>query len=165
MNTILMIDDDIQYMNTIRDYLTKQDFIVYCANSFKTALPYMKESIDCVILDIKLQDNENGYEICQKIKSEINIPIIFLSNYAQDDNRIHGFLSGADDFLGKPCNLEELRIRILKRIHPTIKLKQKEQIRFGDLWIDAIRHKAFYKDELILLTDAEIGRASCRERV
>ena len=44
MNTILMIDDDIQYMNTIRDYLTKQDFIVYCANSFKTALPYMKES-------------------------------------------------------------------------------------------------------------------------
>lgn len=157
MNTILMIDDDIQYMNTIRDYLTKQDFIVYCANSFKTALPYMKESIDCVILDIKLQDNENGYEICQKIKSEINIPIIFLSNYAQDDNRIHGFLSGADDFLGKPCNLEELRIRILKRIHPTIKLKQKEQIRFGDLWIDAIRHKAFYKDELILLTDAEFN--------
>lgn len=157
MNTILMIDDDIQYMNMIREDLMKKGFIVYCANSFKTALPYMKKSIDCIILDIKLQDDEDGYEICQKIKREINIPIIFLSNYAQDDHRIQGFLSGADDFLGKPCNLEELRIRILKRIHPTVKLKREDQVHSGKLFIDAMRHKAYYNDELILLTDAEFN--------
>lgn len=157
MNTILMIDDDVKYMKAIYDFLTKRNFIVYCATSFANAFPYRKEVIDCVILDIKISEDENGYDICKKIKSELNIPIIFLSNYDEDDDRIQGFLSGADDFIGKPCNLEELNMRIKKRMNPTIRTKNGKNIRSGKLLIDMFQHRAYYQDEVIPLTDAEFN--------
>ena len=116
MYKILFVDDDAALRNVVYQYFKERQYDIICTASADKAVSYLKSaSIDCVILDVNLPDM-NGFELCTSIRQFSSVPIIFLSCYTENDDKIKGFLSGADDYVPKPFSLKELELRVNVRI-------------------------------------------------
>src|SRR6202008_4041523 len=76
-----------------------------------------RESVDLILLDLRLVRGEDGIQIACKLREESDVPIIMLSARKEEADRVMGLEGGADDYLTKPCSLRELlaRIRALRR--------------------------------------------------
>ncbi len=110
---ILVIEDEAPIRTFIAINLRRNDFEVIEAPSGEEGLDIVKnEFIDLILLDVMLP-GKNGYETCEAIR-KINdkVPIIMLTAKGQDQDKIHGFQSGSDDYVVKPFNPIELVARI-----------------------------------------------------
>jgi DNA-binding response OmpR family regulator len=112
---ILVIDDDEIVARTIERALRSYDLRVAVANSgvegLKTA---RRRRPDLVILDI-IMPGMDGYAVCREMRADKlleEVPVLFLTARAKDEDRIAGFLAGADDYLAKPFNIDELGLRV-----------------------------------------------------
>lgn len=137
MSNVLVIDDDKDVLMVIKRYLEKQGCFVFCATTGEKGIQILlKETIDCIVLDVLLE-NENGFDICRQIKKITAIPIIFLTNLGNEDDLKIGFLSGGDDYITKPFSMMELYLRIQARIrqyhHSGV---QQETLSFAPLLIN-----------------------------
>lgn len=116
MNTnLLIIEDDEIVARTIERSLRGQDFKINAVNSgvdgLKTA---RRTNPDLVILDI-VMPGMDGYTVCREMRADpllANVPILFLTAKIKDDDKIAGFIAGADDYLTKPFNVDELILRV-----------------------------------------------------
>lgn len=116
MYRLLIIDDDTLLLETLKTYFSKYSFTVLCAENAAQGLPIIEQNqLDCIILDIALPD-QDGFQICRRARETTFLPVIFLSNYSEEENRIQSFTSGGDDFVSKPFSMEELRLRVIARI-------------------------------------------------
>ncbi|MBI9047878.1 MAG: response regulator transcription factor [Anaerolineaceae bacterium] len=125
---ILVIEDDEIVARTIERSLRGQEFRVTIANSGVEGLKIAhRQPTDLVILDI-IMPGMDGYTVCREMRADpllSDVPILFLTAKAKDEDRIAGFLAGADDYLSKPFNIDELILRIraiLRRVknHPRL---------------------------------------------
>lgn len=156
---ILVIDDGPEICNLLRDYLTPEGFQVEAVHDGVTGL---KRSLSgehaFVILDVKLPGMD-GFEILRQIRERSEIPILMLTICAEDTDRIKGLQMGADDYLNKPFNLQELLARIntiLRRCGgPKTEAKAIEPLTVGDLVLDLGARRAYRSEEEISLTAAE----------
>ena len=123
---ILVVEDDEIVARTIERSLRGQEFRVTIANSGVEGLKIAhRQPTDLVILDI-IMPGMDGYTVCREMRADpllSDVPILFLTAKAKDEDRIAGFLAGADDYLSKPFNIDELILRIraiLRRVknHP-----------------------------------------------
>ena len=90
MYKILIVDDDSIILNDNQTFFRAMGYDVVCADTAKKAEEIiLSNALDCVILDIDLPDM-NGFSLCEKIRSKTSLPIIFLSGYTEEENRIHG---------------------------------------------------------------------------
>lgn len=119
---ILLVEDEENLLSTIALNLELEGYDVLCAKNGKEALQlYKNNRVDLVVLDIMLPEI-NGLDVCREIRKENrNVFILFLSARSMGSERIEGLKAGADDYLSKPFNLEELLLRI------EILLKRKPQ--------------------------------------
>ncbi len=112
---ILVIEDDEIVARTIERSLRGQEFRVTVANSGVEGLKVTRRQLpDMVIMDI-IMPGMDGYSVCREMRADpllSAIPILFLTAKAKDEDRIQGFLAGADDYLTKPFNIDELILRI-----------------------------------------------------
>jgi DNA-binding response OmpR family regulator len=112
---ILVIEDDEIVARTIERSLRGHEFRVTIANSGVDGLKIAhRQPTDLVILDI-IMPGMDGYTVCREMRADpllTNIPILFLTAKAKDEDKIAGFLAGADDYLCKPFNIDELILRI-----------------------------------------------------
>ncbi|MGN6605239.1 MAG: response regulator transcription factor [Ginsengibacter sp.] len=110
---LLIIEDEISLLNSIREYFTRINFLCEGVTTFADALDRIDEySYDCVILDINLPDG-NGFEVLRYLredKKEEGVVIISARNSL--DDKIKGLNLGADDYLTKPFHLSELNARV-----------------------------------------------------
>ena len=144
MYKILFVDDDIALRNVVSEYFNERQYDIICTASAAKTIDYLKStSIDCVILDVDLPDS-NGFELCTSIRQFSSVPIIFLSCYTENDDRIKGFLSGGDDYVSKPFSLKELELRINVRIRRRYENQPPELLKFGELTIDTGRLMVIY---------------------
>lgn len=135
MSTILIVDDDHAVLDDTRTYLKHMGYDVLCADNAGLAWSYISSaSLDCVILDIMLPD-EDGFDLCTRIRQRSGLPVIFLSGYTEEENRIRGLSIGGDDFVGKPYSLAELELRIQARIHARSILRPPDVLTYGCLAI------------------------------
>ena len=109
---ILVVDDDIKIKELIKQFLNEKGFIVSTASNAEEA----KTKIDIfdfnlIVLDV-MMPGQSGYELTKEIKESRNVPIILLTAKGEVENRIHGLEIGADDYLGKPFDPQELLLRI-----------------------------------------------------
>jgi len=109
---ILVVDDDPQIGDLIRDYLTKHGYRVsWAANGNDMRRELKKSNIDLVILDIMLP-GDDGLALCRQLRETSDIMIIMLSAIGDEADRIVGLEIGADDYLAKPFSPRELLARI-----------------------------------------------------
>ena len=122
LGRILVVEDDLDIANMLRIYFTGQDYQVEVAHRGEDALRLCQKQLpDLVVLDIMLPDMD-GYTICRQLRTNTRtsyIPIIFLTQKDERSSRIAGLELGADDYITKPFDIEELKLRVKSaiRIH------------------------------------------------
>ena len=115
--TILAVDDDEGLLRLLQLQLEPFGYMVISAATGQEALRlFGKVNPDLVILDVGLPELD-GLSVCRQIRSRGEVPILMLSAFSKDNDRIVGLEVGADDYLGKPYNPRELlaRVRALLR--------------------------------------------------
>ncbi|MDO5716274.1 MAG: response regulator transcription factor [Tissierellia bacterium] len=147
MKKILIVDDDHDLVAMLSTFLEMKDLCVEPAYSVKD-LPDDFEGIDLVLLDINMP-GDDGFHICQMIRKNYNIPILFLSARGSEKDRIHGLMIGGDDYIVKPFSLEELYARIHTNLYREERL-QEEVIK-----IDYGKRTLSYQGHEIILTRIE----------
>lgn len=110
---ILLLEDDELFAQTIEDFLDDEGFVVDIANDGEKALELnYKTNYDLYLLDINVP-KISGLELLKDLReSGDNTPAIFLTSYKDKETLAEGFLNGADDYLKKPIDLDELILRI-----------------------------------------------------
>ena len=112
MTRILLVEDDKGIVTNLTEYLSKEGYEIKSASGQKDALKLVEnEKFDLVLLDISLSDG-NGFSVCKAIKSDYNIPVIFLTASGDEYSTVTGFERGADDYIAKPFRPRELVSRI-----------------------------------------------------
>lgn len=116
---ILIVDDVMSNVLLLKVFLTNEKFAIATASNGRQALEQVeKENPDLVLLDVMMPDM-SGFEVAQHLKSNPNtadIPIIFLTALNSTADIVKGFQVGANDFISKPFNKEELIIRVTHQI-------------------------------------------------
>lgn len=115
MAEVLVVDDDRDVAQSIELALRRQGFRVVVARSGVEALKVLRHHRPGLVLLDVLMPGMNGLEVCRRLRAHpdlADLPIIFLTARGQERDRIEGFKAGADDYLGKPFNLEELVLRV-----------------------------------------------------
>ena len=122
---ILIVEDD----PDINAYLQKElkpNFRILTAENGLVAVDILvKENVSLVISDVMMPEM-NGYELCKRIKSDIvfsHIPVILLTALSDDKQRMYGIASGADEFIQKPFNIEEVKLRIVRLLEERARLR------------------------------------------
>ncbi|GAA6167777.1 response regulator transcription factor [Sessilibacter corallicola] len=112
MNSILLVDDDMDLCNLLEEYLSEEGFKVTTANDGAAGLAQARENqFDAIVLDVMLPIH-SGFEVLNKVRDFSNVPILMLTAKGDSIDRIVGLDMGADDYLPKPCNPRELVARI-----------------------------------------------------
>jgi len=127
---ILIVDDNLEIIELLEDILENEGFQVSSAENGAEALMKLKrgEIPNLILLDI-MMPNMSGYELCSQIRREWDLPILFLSAKGKAVDKVVGFEIGADDYITKPFDTEELlaRIRAHLRRYERIRKHSEEQ--------------------------------------
>lgn len=136
-STILVADDNDLNRELLSDILTCEGYKVVCVEDGQSALQVMKNcSVDLALLDV-VMPGMSGFELCQAIKFNPEtrfVPVVLVTGLSSVDERIRGIRAGADDFLNKPVNSQELlaRTRSLLRLKEyTDELENAETVLFS----------------------------------
>jgi DNA-binding response OmpR family regulator len=112
---ILVVEDDFDISNMLRIYFGSQGYEVQVAQRGGDALAMTRKQLpNLIMLDINLPDI-NGYDVCQELRTTTrtsHIPIIFLTQKDDRPDKIRGLELGADDYITKPFDIEELKWRV-----------------------------------------------------
>ncbi|MBE9221112.1 response regulator transcription factor [Cyanobacterium stanieri LEGE 03274] len=154
---ILIVDDDISIGNLVSRFLQKKDYIVEYANNGKTAINIFGEfKPDLVILDINLPDTL-GYNLCTEMQNTSDVFVLMLTSRTDLEDKKKGFITGADDYITKPFDLEELEFRvqaILKR-QRIVKSSPESLITIDNLIINPETREVKINEQVITLTTLE----------
>jgi len=158
---ILVIDDDSSILKLVTDLLLEEGFGVITASCGEEGIKKVHQSKpNLVILDLRLPDMD-GFQICQtlkKDKSVSNIPIIMLTVKSAKSSTVAGLEMGADDYIVKPFNQEELIARVktvLRRVEGGEKAE--EILKYRDMQLNLDKHGVFIKGKEIDLTPMEFS--------
>ena len=154
MKKVLIIEDDLEIHNLIKEILQKENFKVLDAYSGTESLMVIeKEKIDLILLDLMLP-GLNGEEIIQKIN---NIPIIVISAKISLQDKVEVLLNGANDYITKPFNAEELIARVKVQLRINEDKNENKKLEYGELKLSQDNHELYVKNEKIYLTKTEFA--------
>ena len=132
MSRILIVEDELDLANIIKDYLEKELYEVeICSQGDKAIEIFDKFKPSLVILDLMLP-GMNGYEICQNIRIKSTIPILILSAKIDEFDKVKGLNLGADDYITKPFRPRELLARVNAQLRRS-QVFNKENLEIIDL--------------------------------
>ena len=133
---ILVVDDDDGIRNLVKKFLNEKSFLVNTASSAEEAQKKITIiKFDLIILDI-MMPGKSGLEFLNENKSFIDTPVILLTAKGEPKERVEGLESGADDYLPKPFEPQELLLRIKNILSKTQKKNLIRAINFGNIKID-----------------------------
>ncbi|MBO4374550.1 MAG: response regulator transcription factor [Lachnospiraceae bacterium] len=160
MSSILIIEDEEAIAELEKDYLELSAFSVTVENSGSRGLQRaLKEDYDLIVLDLMLPDM-GGFDICEKIRSVKNTPIIIVSAKKDDIDKIRGLGLGADDYMTKPFSPSELVARVKAHLSRYERLTagkpdRNEIIEIRGLRIDRTARRVWVNDEEKVFTTKE----------
>lgn len=145
-NHILIVEDDAAIASAISYTLEKEGFHPIPAGSVKEALPYLHTgNIALYLLDVMLPDG-TGYDLCRRIKTFYDAPVIFLTACDEEANIVMGLDIGADDYITKPFRVREF----ISRIHSVLRRYKR-----ADTEAPSVYH---FNDLSVSLTDGKVYR-------
>ncbi len=153
MIKILLVEDDKSIVANLTEFLTSEGYHVQSASGQSAALAAIaSQSFDLVLLDISLTDG-NGFSVCRAIKSDYNIPVIFLTASGDEYSTVTGFELGADDYIAKPFRPRELVTRIKNILRLTGGVGT--VITLGDVTVDTVKGTASKNGQDLYLSALE----------
>ncbi len=164
---ILLAEDDKNLGNILQAYLEAKGYpAVLCANGKIAYETFKRDNFDFCVLDIMMPEMD-GFTLAKKIrKIDKDVPILFLSAKAMQEDRIHGFEVGADDYLTKPFSMEELLLRIqaiMRRSDANTNDKNKSVFTFGKYTFEYNRQILIFdkKEQKLTSKEAELLKLLC----
>lgn len=160
MQHILIADDNQDITDILSTYATQEGLQPIIAADGQAALQLFEQhNPDVVLLDV-MMPKEDGYEVCRKIRSKSNVPIILITARGEDFERIMGLDIGADDYIVKPFSPSEVMARVravLRRMGKKETVNQSENvITIPDLTINLEEYTLFINNNKMALTKKEI---------
>lgn len=150
---VLIIDDEEDMRDLVQIYLENSGYHCFQAASATKAYKILQnEQIDLVVLDIMMPE-EDGFIVCEHIRSFSSVPIIFLSAKGEEWDKVKALQLGGDDYIVKPFSPGELVARIgavLRRISPMI--QDEKIVKYGKVSIDRKARRVSVEGEIIPLT-------------
>ena len=146
---ILIVEDDIAIQETLKELLCMKGYQVQQAYHMKEALLLDKSHIDVMIIDIQLPDG-NGITLCQQMRQQSQIPILFLTAKDDEQTIVEALNAGGDDYITKPFRANELLARlncIMRRIE-----HNHDIIQTNDLSIDIRKYRVMKNNQEIVLS-------------
>ena len=154
---LLLVEDSLQLNKALTTLLSRNSYVVDSAFDGEEALSYILEyTYDVIILDIMLPKID-GLEVLKKARRNgIKTPIIMLTAKSTVEDKILGLDLGADDYLPKPFNSEELLARIRALGRRNVAYDDKEELTFGDLKLDLNTSTLYKGEKSVALTNKEM---------
>ncbi len=156
--SVLLVDDDPQLIRLVRANLESVGYKVLTAMDARSALELVDmEAPDIIILDIMLPEMD-GYELCQRIREFSSVPIIMLTAKVEDVDKVRGLKLGADDYLTKPFNVQELLARIdavLRRTQLSDEVEVPRTFTCDEISVDFVRRRVEVRGQEVALTLTE----------
>lgn len=157
MFKIIIVEDDKEIREELKILLENSGHQVKLVTEFENvAQKIIDEQAHLVLLDINLP-NKSGYEICSKIRTKSNIPIIFVTSRNNSMDELKGIMLGGDDYIEKPYNVPILLARIQNLLNRTYQKENKEsKIEYKGVVLDILKSTIKYQEKEIELTKTEI---------
>ncbi len=161
MALILVVDDDSHIRQVVRFALEQGGGFQVCeaADAVQALAQFDNAKVDLVVLDILMPEGD-GLDVCRKIRSKSQVPIIFLSSKDSEFDRVLGLEMGADDYLMKPFSPRELLARVkavLRRVQERPPLVASETRKLGPLEMDVSRHRCHFHGTELVFTVTEFA--------
>lgn len=137
--SVLLVDDEARILNFLKAKLNVVGYDVLTANNGADALQQVRRQEPYVMVLDLIMPGMNGLDVLKELRTFSTIPVIVLSAKGTDSDKIEGLRRGADDYLAKPFNPDELIARIeavRRRVEPEAKLQAPEKLKLGDVVID-----------------------------
>jgi two-component system response regulator ResD len=156
MTTILVVDDELEMRQLLRIYLQQENYFVEEASNGQEAYDrIIKNDYDLMILDVMMPIMD-GWETIELVRKVSNIPIILLTAKGTVQDKVTGFNIGADDYLVKPFDEEELMVRVKALLRRTQKETGNDEIlKYKGIMVDQSAHTVSYQNQKINLTHTE----------
>lgn len=154
-NKILIVDDEKGIVTMIRNYFEKLGYQVYSAYDGEEALKKVMCQPDIILLDINMPKID-GFSVCQRIREYVSCPILFLTARIESKDKIEGFRVGADDYIVKPFDIDELGARVAAHLRREKRRQEQSVVRFfGELAIDYLKRELTINGNLVPLSKKE----------
>lgn len=155
--SLLLVDDDAELCAMMREFLSSAGFEVECAgNGAEGLASAVNGNYDLAILDVMLPAMD-GFSVLEQLRRRKNLPVIMLTARVQQKDRIQGLNGGADDYLPKPFDPDELLARVravLRRAEPAPR-PETEELTFGGLRINPATREVWSGGTSVDLTEME----------
>jgi two-component system response regulator CpxR len=174
---LLLVDDDAELCGMMREFFQQQGHKLECAYDGRTGLASaLGNNFDLVILDVMLPVLD-GFGVLQQLRRRKTVPVIMLTARVQQQDRIYGLNSGADDYLPKPFDPDELlaRIRAVLRRTAAAPRPAAKPLTVGAIKLDPVNRQVWSGTEQVELTEMEFdllemllrsaGRVVSREEI
>jgi DNA-binding response OmpR family regulator len=155
--SLLLVDDDVELCGMMREFFAQEGHRLDCIYNGREGLTTaLNGSYDLVILDVMLPIVD-GFEVLQRLRRRKDLPVIMLTARVQQKDRIRGLDAGADDYLPKPFDPDELlaRVRAVLRRSESLARAGAEEIVIGNIRLSPTTREAWVDDQLLDLTAAE----------
>jgi two-component system KDP operon response regulator KdpE len=159
---VLLVEDDRELRRTLRDALTVEGYEVQISGSAADAQAVLRHTmgsttpLDLLILDLGLPDGD-GAELLHSVRLKYKLPVLIISARHDEDHKVHLLDAGADDYLVKPFNINELlaRLRVSLRHRGTSVIAPQTVYQCGLLHIDLAKHEVNKNGQTVHLTPTE----------
>lgn len=156
--TILIVDDDKSFVESLKYNLNEENYKLDCICSCEIMLKKIQENKHDLILLKKEIEGIDGIGLCKKIRRISIIPIIMLAQSDEEMSKILAFEYGADDYLVKPFNFLELKVRIktiFRRMQYKLDNEPKHIFKINDFTINFLKRNISIRDKYVDLTGKE----------
>ena len=151
---ILVIDDDETILRLIKNILQLNDYDVTTRNGIEEVNICDFVDFDLILLDIMMP--LDGITICNEIREQIKVPILFITAKDMEEDLVNGLLAGADDYITKPFSVKEFLARIKMHLRREERTRQNvKRLEFGSILIDTNLKTVFVEENEIKLTNRE----------
>ncbi len=157
MRKILICEDNVELSDMMRNYLVKAGHVVFQAFDGRQAIEFARKlSPDLVLLDLMLPIFD-GFEVCQNLRFDMNLPIIVVSAKETEDDKEKLFELGADDYITKPFSFKEMVMRVNAQLRRFYELNAKiaDERKYGNLTISRDRAEVKVNEKVLPLTAKE----------
>lgn len=156
LTDILIIEDNEELGNLVRDFLKREGYSVQLARSAEEGLELIgKAAFKMLLLDVMLP-GMNGYETLQEIRKEQKLPVLMMSAKTDEQSKVLGYEVGADDYIDKPFSFQVLGLKIKALMKRTYDLAEDRQLlTYGNIALDVASKTVYKNDEPVQITGKE----------